>query len=35
MSDPAHDDDLQRNFEPLRVSLALGSLLVGLLLALH
>lgn len=35
MPAPIHDDDLDRNFEPLRVSLAVGGLLIGLLLALH
>lgn len=35
MSDPRIDTDLQRNFEPLRVSLAIGALVLGLLLGLH
>lgn len=35
MTEPARNDELQRDFEPLRVSLAIGALLVGLLFALH
>lgn len=35
MSDPIRNDDLERDFEPLRVSLALGALLIGLLFAMY
>lgn len=34
MSDPRIDADLQSNFEPLRVCLAIGALVLGLLLML-
>ncbi len=35
MSRPTTDHELERNFEPLRVSLAIGALLLGLVFALH
>jgi hypothetical protein len=35
MNAPTTDTDLQRNFEPLRVMLAVGALLLGLLVGLH
>lgn len=34
MPDPHIDTDLERNFEPLRVCLAIGALVLGLLLML-
>jgi hypothetical protein len=32
---PDPNDELKRDFEPLRVGLAIGALLLGLLLSLH
>jgi hypothetical protein len=34
MNDTTRDTDLQRGIEPLRVTLAIGALLLGLLVAL-
>lgn len=35
MTDPNADTDLQRGIEPLRVALAIGAVLLGLLFGLH
>lgn len=33
--DAAHDDNELQSFEPLRVAVAIGGLMLGLLMALH
>jgi hypothetical protein len=32
---PDRNSELERNFEPLRVGLAIGALLLGILMSLH